>query len=210
MSSNIETRTFSRKLEVRNVKKNGYLEQGLQGYAAVYGVESRDMGGWKEVLVRGAFKQSLGKKLDVRLLFQHRSDSVLARETAGNLILREDNEGLYFEADLIDTQFNRDVVANVRSRNLDAMSFGMPYDSVKTKWDRSADGKTAIRNVIQADVVEISVVTWPAYEETTVQARSERAMREFNNFMQQDAAGKAVSTGILRARHGLSLNKYRY
>jgi HK97 family phage prohead protease len=206
MSSHLEIRTFSQKLATRSVKKNGYLETGLQGYAAVYGVESRDMGGWKEVLVRGAFKNSLKRGLDVRMLYQHDTKQVLARESAGNLTLREDSEGLYFEADLLDTAFNRDVVANVAARNLDAMSFGMPYSSVKTKWDRSADGKTAIRNVTEADVVEISVVTWPAYEETTVQAR---CAEELQTFLRQDAA-KSTSVGMLRARHELAKRRFRY
>ncbi len=195
-----EIRTYSNKLDTRAVKREGYLPFGLQGYAAVYGSESRDMGGWKEVLVRGAFTKSLAKKLDVRLLAQHDTALVLARESAGNLTLREDAEGLWFEADLVDTSLNRDVLASVRAKNLDAMSFGMPMSSVQTKWERSKGGE-AIRNVLSADVVEISVVTWPAYEATTVSARGmDKALREFQDFMQHDAAGKSEHLERLRAR----------
>lgn len=205
--NNLEYRCFGRDLAIRSVKKDGFLERGLQGYAAVYGSESRDMGGWKEVIVRGAFKKSLGKELDVRLLYQHDSKQVMARESAGSLVLREDDNGLYFEADLVDKTLNREVIADVLARNLDAMSFGMPYDSVKSKWDRGADGKTAIRNVTEADVVEISVVTWAAYEATTVAARS---AQEYQTFMQQLAAEKSTPVGVLRARHELAKRRFNY
>lgn len=165
------------------------------------------MGGWKEVIARGAMAESLKKGLDVRLLFQHDSKQVLARESAGNLILREDQNGVFFEADLVDTQMNRDVLTSIRAKNLDAMSFGMPVSSVTRNFSRDAEKKVSIGTVTRADIVEISVVTWPAYEETTV---SERCAAEYRTFMQHDAAGKTTPTGMLRARHELAKRRFTY
>lgn len=204
MSTTIDYRFFQRPVELRSVKKDGYLPQGLQGYAVVYGVESRDMGGWKEVIVRGAMRESLGKGLDVRLLWQHDSKQVMARETAGNLVLREDDHGIFFEADLIDTTVNRDRLADIKAKNLDAMSFGMPMSSVKRDWQKI--GTQAVSNVTRADIVEVSVVTWAAYGETSVAAR---CAAEYNTFMQQDAA-KTVGAGFLRARHQLAKRRFLY
>lgn len=207
MKSNLEIRAYQRPLELRTVNRDGYLKHGLSGYAIVYGVESRDMGGWKEIIARGAMTESLKKGLDVRLLFQHDSKQVLARESAGNLVLREDQNGVMFEADLIDTQLNRDTLASIRAKNLDAMSFGMPVSSVVREFKRDTEKKTTVGTVTRADIVEISVVTWPAYEETTV---SQRCSEEFNNFMQHDAAGKGGAFGVLQARHALLKSRHRY
>jgi len=206
MSTNLDIRAFQRPLELRAVNRPGYLPKGLQGYAVVYGVESRDMGGWKEIIQRGAMTESLKAGKDVRLLFQHDNKQVLARESAGNLVLKEDENGVYFTADLIDTQLNRDTLASIEARNLDAMSFGMPVSSVERVFTRSAD-KRSIGTVTRAEIVEISVVTWPVYEATTVSAR---CAEQFNTFMQHDAAGKSTSCGIPRARQALAHRKHRY
>lgn len=204
MSTTIDYRFFHQPIELRSVKKDGYLPQGLQGYAVVYGVESRDMGGWKEIIDRGAMRESLTKKLDVRLLWQHDSKAVMARETAGNLVVREDEHGIFFEADLLDTTANRDRLADVRAKNIDAMSFGMPYSSVQRSWNKT--GGKVVSNVTRADMVEISVVTWAAYEETSVAAR---CAEQFKTFMQQGAA-ESTPLGISRARHALAQRRYRY
>ncbi len=205
MNPSLEIRAFQKPLTLRAVKRDGYLEQGISGYAVVYGSESRDMGGWKEVIQRGAMTESLKKGLDVRLLFQHDSKQVMARESAGNLTLREDENGVFFDADLIDTQLNRDTLASIRAKNLDAMSFGMPMSSV-TRSFKKVNGQS-IGTVTRAEFVEISVVTWAAYVDTHV---SERCAEEYKNFMQHDAAGKTTPDGMLRARHELQKRRFAY
>lgn len=193
MSTQYERLCLGPKLEIREFKRDGYAG-GLKGYAVVYGTESRDMGGWREIIVRGAMSASLAKGLDVRMLYQHDQKQVIARESAGNLRLKEDQEGVYFEADLIDTQRNRDIMADVQARNLDAMSFGMPPSSIETRWERSKDGKYAIRNVLKAEMAEVSIVTWAAYEDTTV------AKRDYDNFLLEQAGEQATSLRLLRDR----------
>lgn len=202
MNPSLELRSFLQGIELRSVAKQGFLTDGLKGYAVVYGTESRDMGGWKEVIARGAMADSLKKGLDVRLLYQHDSKQPMARESAGTLMLREDSKGVYFEADLTDNSLNRDVISNVKARNLDAMSFGMPYGSVTAKWERSADKKYDVRTVTKADVVEISVVTWAAYEDTTL------AARDWNNF-RASSSDNAMPADTLRNRLELLKRKHR-
>ncbi len=162
-----ECRSFNSKLELREFKKEGFVGQ-LIGYAIVYGVESRDMGGWKELITRGAFSESL-KNADVRLLYQHDKSKVMARQSAGNLRLSEDEHGVRFEADLIDTTLNRDALLEIRSGNLDAMSFGAPKATFKSKFEVRNGNK--LRLVTSAEVAEISVVSWAAYEDTALAAR---------------------------------------
>jgi HK97 family phage prohead protease len=200
----LEIRAFKYPVELRTVKKTGYLERGLQGYAILYGVESRDMGGWKEIIGRGAMKASLGKQLDVRMLAHHDSKQVMAREAAGNLVLREDTTGVYFEADLVDTTLNRDMLTDIGAKNLDAMSFGMPSSSIKVNWERA--GGRHVRTVTEAEFVEISVVTWAAYEETSVM---QRAAAEYQTIL-QEAASQSTPAGISRARHELAKRRFIY
>jgi hypothetical protein len=206
MNSQIETRSYGKPLELREVNKPGFLKKGLRGYAIVYGVESRDMGGWKEIIARGAMTESLTKGNDVRLLYQHDSKQPMARESSGTLTLREDDTGILFEADLTDTTLNRDVLANIEARNLDAMSFGMPYASVTAKWERSANQKYDVRTVTKADFVEISVVTWAAYEDTSVAARAHQIFAEQLRSADEQ---KAPSLALISARAAAEKLRYR-
>lgn len=196
MKLNTEIRSFGKKLEFRKLDEKGFVGT-LSGYAVVYGVESRDMGGWKEIIARGAMTDSLKKGLDVRFLYQHKSDKIMAREMAKTLVLSEDDNGIKFEAKLTDTTTNRDAFVDVEQGNLDAMSFGMPYGSVTAKWERDLVKKMDIRTVTKADIVEISLVTWAAYEDTTV------AARDYDIFKAglKPAVNSATPVSILRSRH---------
>lgn len=186
----IEYRSF-RKLELREAKKDGVIGV-LVGYAAVFNSESADFGGWKEVLRAGCFKRSLTEMPDVRALYQHNPAQVLGRCGANTLIVREDDHGLQIEIELIDTQFNRDVLANVRSGNIDAMSFGMV--AKKYEWDVNEERGYDLRILTDVDLFEVSVVTWPAYEETEVAARS------LQTFKEQRSSNKTTPFRLLRLR----------
>lgn len=186
----IEYRSF-RKLELREAKKDGVIGT-LVGYAAVFNSESADFGGWREVLRPGCFSRSLTELPDVRALYQHNVAQVLGRRGANTLAVREDDHGLHVEVELIDTQFNRDVLANVRSGNLDAMSFGMVVK--KYEWDIDEERGYDLRVLSDVDLFEVSVVTWPAYEETEVAARS------LQTFKEQRSAKPMTPFRLLRLR----------
>lgn len=163
------------KLEIRAAAKEGLIGT-LVGYAAVFNSESQDFGGWKEIIQPGAFARSLKEKPDVRAFYQHDTSKVLGRGAAGTLRLKEDDHGLAIEIDLIDTQENRDVLANVKAGNLDAMSFGMvPKEHT---WDFNKDRGYDLRILKDVDLYEVSVVTWPAYEDTEVAVRSRNTFKE--------------------------------
>ena len=186
----IEYRSF-RKLELREAKKDGVIGT-LVGYAAVFNSESADFGGWREVLRPGCFSRSLTELPYVRALYQHNVAQVLGRRGANTLAVREDDHGLHVEIELIDTQFNQDVLANVRSGNLDAMSFGMV--AKKYEWDIDEERGYDLRVLSDVDLFEVSVVTWPAYEETEVAARS------LQTFKEQRSAKPTTPFRLLRLR----------
>lgn len=139
----------------------------LTGYAAVFG-EAADIGGYfSEVIARGAFTETL-KTADVRAYFDHDSGRILGRSSAGTLRLREDDKGLAVEIDLPDTSDGRDVRTLVERGDVSGMSFS--FSAVKQTWDESTDPPT--RTIQELRLYEVSVVSDPAYEGTSVALRS--------------------------------------
>jgi len=142
----------------------------LVGYAAVF-EEAADIGGYfREIIARGAFTETL-KTADVRAYFDHDRGRVLGRSSTGTLRLREDSKGLAVEIDLPDTTDGNDVRTLVERGDVSGMSFS--FDAVRQEWDETTDPPTrTIREVI---LYEVSVVSEPAYEGTTVALRSRDA-----------------------------------
>jgi len=138
----------------------------LEGYAAVYGVEAR-IGSIVETIAPGAFAVTLAERNDVLGLADHDPARLLARTRSGTLRLSEDSRGLAFDLDVPDTQTGRDVLALAERNDLGGMSFAF---RVRPDGERWSGKKRELRSL---DLVEISVVSsWPAYDGTSVTARS--------------------------------------
>lgn len=142
----------------------------LSGYAAVYDVLSEDLGGFREKIAPGAFTTALGKS-DCRALFNHNSNFILGRQSAGTLKLSEDDTGLYMEDQLPDTQYARDLEVSVERRDITQQSFG--FIVKKDSWEENRETKEVIRTIIEIDeLFDVSPVTFPAYPDTTIAKRS--------------------------------------
>ena len=142
----------------------------LQGYAALFDEVSEPLGGFRERFARGAFADSL-RNADVVLLHGHDSGKPLARMSAGNLTLREDQRGLWFEATLPDTANARELHTLVEARVMESMSFGFGVQRAEDEFWEETDSGELLRTVKRARLLEISPVTWAAYPATTVEAR---------------------------------------
>ncbi len=167
-AQDLETREIrvSSKIELREQDEEGKLPT-LSGYAAVFDKRSEDLGWFVEQFQKGAFTETL-KKNDVRALAFHDPSRVLGRQSAGTLRLSEDSRGLKVEIDPPDTQEGRDIVKLVKRGDLDGMSIG--FKAVKDSWDESEE--PVLRTVIEAQLFEVSLITWPAYTDTEVAVRS--------------------------------------
>lgn len=140
----------------------------LSGHAAVFD-RVADIGGWfDEVIRRGAFARAIEEGQDVALLFNHNPDTVMARTTNGTLRLREDDVGLWFEADLDanDPDAQR-VVTKVRAGNVSQGSFA--FDVRTEMWHQ--DRPRPLRELLDLNLYDVSPVTYPAYADTEVFAR---------------------------------------
>lgn len=141
----------------------------LTGYAATFGNETR-IADFHETIRKGAFATSLASGRDILALVDHDTGKVLARTKSGTLRLSEDDRGLRFELDVPDTTAGRDVLAMAARSDLGGMSFGFSVDPEGEEW---RGDKRELRRVT---LHEISVVNaWPAYDGTSVSARSRKA-----------------------------------
>lgn len=148
----------------------------LSGYAAKYGKSSVDLGGFLEVLAPGCFRSVMAD--DCRCLFDHRSEAILGRTTAGTLELVDDDEGLSFNCDLPDTSAGRDVRTSIKRRDITGCSFAFTVAEDGDTWDFNS--AVAVRTIVRiARLYDVGPVTYPAYESTEVDARSlERALQK--------------------------------
>lgn len=164
----------------------------LIGYAAMFNVEA-DIGGYfREMIAPGAFAKAIGTA-DVRALFNHDSNLVLGRNKAGTLILTEDATGLQVEIDPPDTALARDLMVSMKRGDITQMSFG--FVAKREEWDDT--GPTPLRTILEADLMDVSIVTFPAYDDTQI------AVRSLEKFREENRNAAPVIAARLRMKHGL-------
>jgi HK97 family phage prohead protease len=158
----IERRTYT----VRNVEaRSEDGEMRLSGYAAVFNEPSLPLP-FREYIAPGAFRKTLQETPDVRLLINHEG-LPLARTKNGTMTLTEDETGLRFDAILADTSESRDLYKLIDRGDVDQMSFA--FRVIRQKWSNDRSERT-LTEVSLADG-DVSVVTYPAYPATSVEAR---------------------------------------
>lgn len=143
-------------------------EPTIQGYAAVFGQESLPIGvgphQFTERIRRGAFARSL--RNDIVGPYDHNPANVLARTSSHTMDLGEDAVGLRAVIRLPGTQLGRDIYELVKRGDLRGMSFS--FSTRKDLWNAAHTE----RELIDVELREVSVVTFPAYPQTNIQARS--------------------------------------
>jgi HK97 family phage prohead protease len=163
----------------------------LIGYAAVFDSPSEPMP-YTEFVRRGAFAKTLNDGADVRLLIDHEGVP-LARTKSGTLALEEDERGLKVEAEL--DPANPDamrVLSAMRRGDLSQMSFA--FRTIKDSYseDRS------VRELKEVQLYDVSIVTFPAYEETVAELRS-----------RNETANVEVASNILLRKNQVLVAKHK-
>ena len=144
-------------------------EMLIEGYFALYESETELFEGVHEIISRGAFDKTLNN--DIRALWNHNTQYVLGRNKSGSLELKTDDKGLFASIRLPNTQYARDLYELVKRGDVDQCSFG--FNITGENVEELASGGYRWR-INEADLHEVSVVTFPAYENTSVQARSKQ------------------------------------
>lgn len=142
-------------------------EMVIEGYFAVFNSDYEMWKGASESIAPGAFTSSVGG--DIRGLTNHDTTLVLGRTKAHTLELKEDTHGLWGritinpkDSDAVNTY------ERVKRGDVDQCSIGFIIRSEET--DLRDDG-TIHWTITDMDLFEVSVCTFPAYEETGVSAR---------------------------------------
>lgn len=139
----------------------------ITGYFSVFDGVYEIGPGMTESVDRHAFDNTVGG--DIRALINHNSDMVLGRTKAHTLELRIDEHGLY--GDILINPNDQDAMnlyERVRRGDVDQCSFGFRIISEET--DFREDGSIHWR-ITEVELFEVSVCTFPAYEDTNVSAR---------------------------------------
>jgi uncharacterized protein len=165
----IELRAFA---ECRVASDDG---RKLTGYAIVFNKLSLNLGGFQEQIDPAAIDRTLNEAADVRALVDHDSAKIIGRTRAGTLSLQKDKTGLRFviEPDT-DISYARDIMLAVKRGDVTGMSFG--FRTLEDDWDY--DRIVPLRTVLDMEIREVSVVTFPAYPDTSVAQRSLQARRD--------------------------------
>lgn len=140
----------------------------LRGHAAVFGPLAQ-MRGHYEALAATAFDAAL-KSSDARALVNHNPSLLLGRQSAGTLRLGVDSTGLEFEVDLPNTTYANDLRELVSRGDLRDMSFG--FIPGADTWSKAPDGSQLRTHTDVAQLLDVSPVTYPAYDGTDVALRA--------------------------------------
>lgn len=158
-----QVRSVASSFETRSDDTGMYIE----GYFSVFNSNYEIYPGCTESVAPGAFTNTLGG--DIKALCDHDTRLVLGRNKAGTLELREDSHGLWGRITINPNDSDAvNLYERVKRGDVDQCSFG--FDIREEEADFRDDGSVhfTIRDV---ELYEVSVVTFPAYSETSVSAR---------------------------------------
>lgn len=181
-----ERRYFSQPLEYREEGE----ERSFEGYAVIFN-SATDLGFFSEEISPGAFEDVMND--DVRGLFNHDPDVILGRAKSGTMKLTVDKTGVRYKIDYNpnDPDHVR-VMEKVKRGDVSQSSFAF---SIKDATWSTRDGKDHRTIEKLSRWYDVSPVTYPAYQDTTVAARSLESIRaETQHHVDEDAEFRAEYT----------------
>lgn len=174
-------RTLGSSFKTRETEEK---EMVIEGYFSVFGSEYKMWDGATETVDPHAFDETIGD--DIRCLTNHKSELVLGRTKAGTLELRIDDVGLFGRVTINPKDGQAvDLYERVRRGDVDQCSFG--FDILEQEYDYRQDGSVFI-TLKKVKLYEVSIVTFPAYEDTYVAARQ----KDFDAYDKQRKADEWI------------------
>lgn len=160
---------FRQGLKTR-VEKGNEDKRIIRGYPILFDEVTDRAGYFKEKVDRHALDDV--DLSEVLLVVGHDFNNLLARAGV-NMRLEVDDTGLWFEAELGDTEYDKTIYDRVRRGILDGMSFGFTIDALETDYDAEVD---TIKRIGQ--LFEITLTPIPAYPQTVATAVERKAEHE--------------------------------
>lgn len=164
------------------------------GYASVFN-RTTDLGYFVESIHPDAFNEALARQDDVRALFNHDPNLILGRTTSGTLTLSIDEKGLLSKIDIPDTTLGRDLKIHIERGDISQMSFGF---YIEKEEKRGIVNDKPWFEIQQVRLFDVSPVTFPAYEQTSIEVKRSLDLRGREIKKQEE---------ILKAKHQLRARK---
>jgi HK97 family phage prohead protease len=182
----IERRYVPSVVEPIELEERSAASPTIKGISPPFNSKSEDLGNFREVFSPTAFDKVVGRHrndprggVDVVALFDHEGQPI-GRTTNDTLKLAISERGLAYSISPPDTTLGRDIVTLVRRGDLYGASFAFSVAPGGESWTQEADG-TAVRTVNEVgNLYDVSVVTRPAYPQSSAALRSLEAWRAEN------------------------------
>lgn len=171
-----ETRDLS--FDDKSLKVSGYVNRA-GSYSQVM---SADGVPFRETILPQAFVEAVKTKDPIDFYAEHDAQKLLATTVNHSLTLRADDNGLYMEAQILDTNDGRDTYELIKSGVITSMSFG--FIVLDDEWDRSGgrfDDGIPLRTVREIILKEVSAVRFPAYLSSSIEARGLKELKELEH-----------------------------
>lgn len=181
-----EGRHHSAGREVRSIRSEVGIKDTaegpvIHGYGIVYNRDSHiitndDGKRFIERIHPKAVEKLLASGPDVRALGNHDENMLLGRTKSGTMSLRSDEVGTHYEIKPPRSAIGDHFVEVIKRGDMDGSSFGFNIAPGGERWDMTTDPPTRTVTEIR-DLFDIGPVTFPAYEDATVAARSLRSLQ---------------------------------
>lgn len=194
---NKEQRSITSEIRLSNDSNNRLVE----GYALLFNTESRDLGGFTEIIEPNSLDGVIDKS-DVFCVLNHQNErGILARSKkgSGSLILEVDETGLKYLFEAPNTALGDELLEYLKRGDITGSSFAFIVN--EDKWENN-DGKY-LRRIKSFDLLfDVSPVFNPAYEETSV------AKRSLDNILEEQRQAEEAKKAAEDEAKKEELNKY--
>lgn len=163
-------------------------ERVIEGYAFLFDNYSRVLYDFKtgkyffEIIDREAINEDIINNSDVKALYNHISDKILARKRQGQegtLRLSIDDKGLFYSFSVPNTSLGNDLYENIRLGNINQSSFAFSVEN--DLWEQEKMDGLFVRRIKKfKELFDVSPVIDPAYSETSVNIREIEQLNEKN------------------------------
>ena len=187
-------------------------KRSIGGYAAVFNKLSQNMGGFVEQVAPTFFNKSRGDGWpDVMARYNHDDNMLLGTTGGGTLRLEVDGTGLLY--DVTPPEVRSDIVELVDRGDVRKSSFAFRLFTEGDEWGLTDQGYP-LRTLISGQLVDVAPVNQPAYNDTSVDARAEMALRSLAEKMSAPiedlmalAAGNELRKLFVRTDGGVGVHK---
>ena len=162
---------------LREAAEGGSESRTIEGYAIVFGVESRILSdywdNYREIIEQGAITEERLKEMDIKMTMYHNREKILARSTngEGTLKLTVDEVGVKYSFEAPNTVDGDTALELVKRGDLSGSSFMFWTDERNVSYERRSDDIMLRRVKTIGMIYDMTIAADPAYEQTTVAAR---------------------------------------